>query len=302
MSNSPKPEAEVNKGNNVCQHSDSPVPDSLTDEKSPGPDNIRETSANASQLQHNMEEQLEQMLAPLKSKLQELTQQQKHNTASLEAERAEIDEINHQTSKLKEELQQQLENDLKPIKELIGLFREWLKNNPEDLSPVTKIGPQTKLQTSIEPTTNLQTSTEATTTREGDEEEEDKSLLSEEEQLLKDYKDKEKRINLSKNAIIVSPTIESLDNSRLGVDKLVVLEEKQRKGNYWILTQGSSQYLVPSDTIKINSHNSNTLEELFECEDVNNENKFELLKPAKVSSIGEKKWKLSKPGKLKFIG
>ena len=302
MSNSPKPEAELNKGNNVCQHSDSPVPDSLTDEKSPGPDNIRETSANASQLQHNMEDQLEQMLAPLKSKLQELTQQQKLNTASLEAERAEIDEINHQISKLKEELQQQLKDDLKPIKELIGLFREWLKNNPEYLSPVTNIGPQTKLQTSIEPTTKLQTSTEATTTREGDEEEEDKSLLSEEEQLSKDYKDKEKRINLSKNAIIVSPTIESLDNSRLGVDKLVVLEEKQRKGNYWILTQGSSQYLVPSDTIKINSHNSNTLEELFECEDVNNENKFELLKPAKVSSIGEKKWKLSKPGKLKFIG
>ena len=127
MSNSPKPEAELNKGNNVCQHSDSPVPDSLTDEKSPGPDNIRETSANASQLQHNMEDQLEQMLAPLESKLQELTQQQKLNTASLEAERAEIDEINHQISKLKEELQQQLKDDLKPIKELIGLFREWLK-------------------------------------------------------------------------------------------------------------------------------------------------------------------------------
>mgnify|MGYP001042841766 FL=1 len=301
MSNSPKSEAEVNKGDNVYQNSGPPPSDSLTDEKSPGPDNIRETSANASQLQHNMEDQLEQMLAPLESKLQELTQQQKHNTASLEAERAEINEINNQISKLKEELQQQLENDLKPIKELIGLFREWLKNNPEYLSPVTKIGPQTKLQKSTEPTTKLQTSTEATTTREGDEEEEDKSLLSEEEQLLKDYKDKEKRINLSKNAIIVSPTIESLDNSRLGVDKLVVLEEKQRKGNYWILTQGSSQYLVPSDTIKINSHNSNTLEELFECEDVNNENKFELLKPAKVSSIGEKKWKLSKPGKLKFI-
>ena len=298
MSNSPKPEAELNKGNNVCQHSDSPVPDSLTDEKSPGPDNIRETSANASQLQHNMEEQLEQMLAPLKSKLQELTQQQENNTASLEGK---INEINNLMSELKEELQQQLEDELRPIKELIGLFREWLKNNPEDLSPVTKIGPQTKLQKSTEPTTKLQTSTEPTTTRKGDKEEEDQSLLSEEEQLLKDYKDKEKRINLSKNAIIVSPTIESLDNSRLGVDKLVVLEEKQRKGNYWILTQGSSQYLVPSDTIKINSHNSNTLEELFECEDVNNENKFELLKPAKVSSIGEKKWKLSKPGKLKFI-
>ena len=308
MSNSPKPEAELNKGNNVCQHSDSPVPDSLTDEKSPGPDNIRETSANASQLQHNMEDQLEQMLAPLESKLQELTQQQKHNTASLEAERAEINEINNQISKLKEELQQQLENDLKPIKELIGLFREWLKNNPEYLSPVTNIGPQTKLQTSTEPTTKLQTSTEPTTTREGDEEEEDQSLLSEEEQLLKDYKDKEKPMTLSKKAITVSPTRESIDNSRLGFGRIVL--EKQRRGSYWILTQGSSQYLVPSHTIKINKFNSETLEKLFECQGDNSEeckNKFELLKPArlkpaKVSSTGEEKWELSEPGKLKFIG
>ena len=305
MSNSPKPEAELNKGNNVCQHSDSPVPDSLTDEKSPGPDNIRETSANASQLQHNMEDQLEQMLAPLKSKLQELTQQQENNTASLEGK---INEINNLMSELKEELQQQLEDELRPIKELIGLFREWLKNNPEDLSPVTKIGPQTKLQKSTEPTTKLQTSTEPTTTRKGDEEEEDQSLLSEEEQLLKDYKDKEKPMTLSKKAITVSPTRESIDNSRLGFGKIVL--EKQRRGSYWILTQGSSQYLVPSHTIKINKFNSETLEKLFECQGDNSEeckNKFELLKPArlkpaKVSSTGEEKWELSEPGKLKFIG
>lgn len=299
MSNSPKPEAEVNKGNNVCQHSDSPVPDSLTDEKSPGPDNIRETSANASQLQHNMEEQLEQMLAPLKSKLQELTQQQENNTASLEGK---INEINNLMSELKEELQQQLEDELRPIKELIGLFREWLKNNPEYLSPVTNIGPQTKLQTSIEPTTKLQTSTEATTTREGDEEEEDKSLLSEEEQLLKDYKDEKKRTVLSQNAISVSAATESIDNSRLGIGKSVL--EKKRRGNYWILKQGGSQYLVPSDTININEYSIDTLKNLFECQGVNSEGskgKFELLKPAKVSSIGEEKWQLSELGKLKFI-
>ena len=299
MSNSPKPEAELNKGNNVCQHSDSPVPDSLTDEKSPGPDNIRETSANASQLQHNMEDQLEQMLAPLKSKLQELTQQQENNTASLEGK---INEINNLMSELKEELQQQLEDELRPIKELIGLFREWLKNNPEYLSPVTNIGPQTKLQTSIEPTTKLQTSTEATTTREGDEEEEDKSLLSEEEQLLKDYKDEKKRTVLSQNAISVSAATESIDNSRLGIGKSVL--EKKRRGNYWILKQGGSQYLVPSDTININEYSIDTLKNLFECQGVNSEGskgKFELLKPAKVSSIGEEKWQLSELGKLKFI-
>ena len=131
---------------------------------------------------------------------------------------------------------------------------------------------------------------------------EDQSLLSEEEQLLKDYKDKEKRINLSKNAIRVSPTIESLDNSRLGIGKSVL--EKQRRGNYWILKQGGSQYLVPSDTININEYNIDTLKNLFECQGGNREGskgKFELLKPAKVSSIGEEKWQLSELGKLKFI-
>ena len=290
MSNSPKPEAELNKGNNVCQHSDSPVPDSLTDEKSPGPDNIRETSANASQLQHNMEEQLEQMLAPLKSKLQELTQQQENNTASLEGK---INEINNLMSELKEELQQQLEDELRPIKELIGLFGEWFKNNPEYLPLTTTIDPQVKLQTS----------TELNTTREVEEEGKYQLPLSEEEQLLKDYKDEKKRVILSQNAITVSAATESIDNSRLGIGKSVL--EKKRRGNYWILKQGSSQYLVPSDTININEYSIDTLKKLFECQGVNSEGskgKFELLKPAKVSSIGEEKWQLSEPGKLEFIG
>jgi len=376
MSNCPKCQAEVNKGDNFCRYCGHPLHDSLTGEKPQGFDNIRETSAYAPQPsayapqpsayapqpsayapqlsayapqpQYNIKEQLVQMLGPLlepfQSQLQELIQKQNNNTASLEAEREEINQINNQISKLKEgwqrqleeeiltpfqsqlqeltqkqnnniafleaerekinqinneiskikeELQQQLKDELRPIKELIGLFGEWFKNNPEYLPFTTTIDPQVKLQTS----------TELNTTREVEEEGKYQLPLSEEEQLLKDYKDEKKRNILSQNAITVSAATESIDNSRLGIGKSVL--EKKRRGNYWILKQGSSQYLVPSDTININEYSIDTLKKLFECQGVNSEGskgKFELLKPAKVSSIGEEKWQLSEPGKLEFIG
>jgi hypothetical protein len=127
-------------------------------------------------------------------------------------------------------------------------------------------------------------------------------LLTEEQQLLKDYKDQEKCMILSKKAIMVSLTIESIDNIRLGFGKIVL--KKARRGSYWILTQGSSQYLVPSDKIKIHAHNIDALKHLFECQGVNSEGykgKFELLKPAKVSSIGEVMWQLEETGMLGFV-
>ncbi|NEP80812.1 MAG: hypothetical protein F6K39_23160, partial [Okeania sp. SIO3B3] len=126
-------------------------------------------------------------------------------------------------------------------------------------------------------------------------------VISEEEQLLKDYNDPEKSVILSKNAITVSVTEESIDNSRLGVGKPIM--RPKRRGNYWILKQGNSEYLVPSDTIIINEYSIEIMEKLFECQGINSEgyqDKFELLKPAKVSSIGEEKWQLSEPGKLIF--
>ena len=318
MSNCPKCQAEVKKGDNFCRSCGHPLHDSLTGEKPQGFDNIRETSAYAPQPsayapqplayapqpQYNIKEQLVQMLGPLlepfQSQLQELTQKQNNNIAFLEAEREEINQINNQISKLKEELQQQLKDELRPIKELIGLFGEWFKNNPEYLPLTTTID---RLTTTIDPQVKLQTSTELNTTIEGEEEGKYQLPLSEEEQLSKYYNDQEKRAILSQNATTVSATIESIDNSRLGVGKPVL--EKQRRGSYWILKQGSSQYLVPSDTIKINEYSIDTLKNLFECQGVNSEGykgKFELLKPAKVSSIGEEKWQLSEPGKLEFIG
>ena len=253
------------------------------------------------QLEEGWQRQLEEeILTPFQSQLQELTQKQNNNIAFLEAEREEINQINNEISKIKEELQQQLKDELRPIKELIGLFGEWFKNNPEYLPLTTTID---RLTTTIDPQVKLQTSTELNTTREVEEEGKYQLPLSEEEQLLKYYNDQEKRAILSQNATTVSATIESIDNSRLGVGKPVL--EKQRRGSYWILKQGSSQYLVPSDTININEYSIDTLKKLFECQGVNSEGskgKFELLKPAKVSSIGEEKWQLSEPGKLEFIG
>ncbi|MCL2928430.1 MAG: hypothetical protein MGG37_10635 [Trichodesmium sp. MAG_R01] len=320
MSNCPQCQAEVNKGDNFCRNCGYALHDSLTGDKPQGFENIRETSAHAATWEHNIKEQLVQMLEPLKSQLQELTQKQNNNTASLEAEREEINQINNEISKLQEELQEliqkqnnntasleagreeinqinneisKLQDELRPIKKLISLFGEWFKNNPEYLPLSTTIDPQVKLQTS----------TELNTTREVEEEGKYQLPLSEEEQLLKDYKDEEKRTVLSQNAITVSAATESIDNSRLGIGKSVL--EKQRRGSYWILKQGGSQYLVPSDTIKINEYSIDTLKNLFECQGVNSEGskgKFELLKPAKVSSIGEEKWQLSEPGKLEFIG
>ena len=320
MSNCPQCQAEVNKGDNFCRNCGYALHDSLTGDKPQGFENIRETSAHAATWEHNIKEQLVQMLEPFKSQLQELTQKQNNNTASLEAEREEINQINNEISKLQEELQEltqkqnnniafleaereeinqinnensKLQDELRPIKKLISLLGEWFKNNPEYLPLSTTIDPQVKLQTS----------TELNTTREVEEEGKYQLPLSEEEQLLKDYKDEEKRTVLSQNAITVSAATESIDNSRLGIGKSVL--EKQRRGSYWILKQGGSQYLVPSDTIKINEYSIDTLKNLFECQGVNSEGskgKFELLKPAKVSSIGEEKWQLSEPGKLEFIG
>jgi Predicted membrane protein len=106
MSNCPKCQAEVNKGDNFCRSCGHPLHDSLTGEKPQGFDNIRETSAYAPQPsayapqpsayapqplayapqpQYNIKEQLVQMLGPLlepfQSQLQELTQKQNNNTA-----------------------------------------------------------------------------------------------------------------------------------------------------------------------------------------------------------------------------
>ena len=108
--------------------------------------------------------------------------------------------------------------------------------------------------------------------------------------------------SLSRNFIEVSETEESLKNRRLGISQIVILAKK-RRGNYWILTEGSYDYLVPSQNLRINQHNYKTVEALFECHHYHPDysSDFQLLKPAVVYPLsGGQTWQLQEPGILQF--
>ena len=103
----------------------------------------------------------------------------------------------------------------------------------------------------------------------------------------------------------VSETKESMNNRRLGNNQ-PVLFEKTRRGNYWIISEGGYNYLVPKGNLKFNEHNYKAVLAFFECHGYKPgySDKFQLLKPAKVSSLPEvDKWKLEDKDKgiLQFI-
>ena len=108
--------------------------------------------------------------------------------------------------------------------------------------------------------------------------------------------------SLSRNVTEVSETEESLSNRRIGSSQTVILAKK-RRGNYWILTEGSYDYLVPSQNLRINQHNYKTVEALFECHHYHPDysSDFQLLKPAVVYPLsGGQTWQLQEPGILQF--
>lgn len=107
---------------------------------------------------------------------------------------------------------------------------------------------------------------------------------------------------LSRNVTEVSETEESVNNRRLGSSQAVILAKKSR-GNYWVLTEGSYDYLVPSQSLRINEHNYKTVEALFECRNYHPDysSDFQLLKPAVVVPLsGGKTWQLQEAGILQF--
>ncbi|GGA57904.1 hypothetical protein [Okeania sp. KiyG1] len=106
---------------------------------------------------------------------------------------------------------------------------------------------------------------------------------------------------LSRNAIEVSETDQSIDQRRLGGGQGVILQ-KNRKGNYWILNEGGIDYMVPKNNIKINEYSSETVANLFECQGYRPEySGFKLIKPAIVSSVSRGEvWQLEERGVLEF--
>jgi hypothetical protein len=106
---------------------------------------------------------------------------------------------------------------------------------------------------------------------------------------------------LSRNAIEVSETDQSIDKRRLGGGKGAILQ-KARRGNYWILNEGGIDYVVPKNNIKINEYNLNTVANLFECQGYRSGySGFQLIKPARVSAISRgETWQVVERGVLQF--
>lgn len=125
---------------------------------------------------------------------------------------------------------------------------------------------------------------------------------SKEEELASSYNEDPKRfLTQNNNVEVVSETEDSMNQRRLGTSKAIL--KKDRRGNYWILTENGCEYMVPKENFKINEYNYNTVQALFEC--LNYQASitidFQLVKPAKVSFLtGLEKWQVEERGILQF--
>jgi hypothetical protein len=104
----------------------------------------------------------------------------------------------------------------------------------------------------------------------------------------------------SQQAINVTATEESLTKLRIGSSSRVIFE-KNRRGNYSIIKENGTEYLVPSNNLRLNQHNYKAIEDFFDCKNLQLEGNFELLKPARVSALpGGETWQLEERGILQF--
>ncbi|MFN6275412.1 MAG: hypothetical protein ACK4ZI_21870 [Microcystis sp.] len=108
------------------------------------------------------------------------------------------------------------------------------------------------------------------------------------------------RESFSQQAINVTATEESLTKLRIGSSSRVIFE-KNRRGNYSIIKENGTEYLVPSNNLRLNQHNYKAIEDFFDCKNLQLEGNFELLKPARVSALpGGETWQLEERGILQF--
>ncbi len=108
------------------------------------------------------------------------------------------------------------------------------------------------------------------------------------------------RESFSQQAINVTATEESLTKLIIGSSSRVIFE-KNRRGNYSIIKENGTEYLVPSNNLRLNQHNYKAIEDFFDCKNLQLEGNFELLKPARVSALpGGETWQLEERGILQF--
>jgi DNA repair exonuclease SbcCD ATPase subunit len=120
----------------------------------------------------------------------------------------------------------------------------------------------------------------------------------EESNLARKYNDN--RDAFSQQAINVTATEDSLTKLEIGISSGVIFE-KNRRGNYSIIKENGTEYLVPSNNLRLNQHNYKAIEDFFDCKNLQLEGNFELLKPARVSALpGGETWQFEERGILQF--
>ena len=108
--------------------------------------------------------------------------------------------------------------------------------------------------------------------------------------------------SLKSVAIPVLVTEDSITETRSGRQQNIILQ-RDRRGNYWIVNDSGTNYLVPEDKFKINTFNFNTTIALFECNnyEASSSRNFHLIKPARVSVVTDDEiWQLEERGILQF--
>lgn len=282
--------------------------------------NLQQANEKITELQSQLVE-LEE-LKQLRTEVEQSEQKYQENQNSLGEKQEEINQLKQQHGQLLSQLEQsveqsaeerrRLESQIESMSKLFSPLVDLLKPTLVDLlTSALKEEMQkyilseisSKSQQQLQPLSQEKQS--QTLVDQDSEQDKSKStpqihLISEEKELVNSY-NADPKIFSEKGVELVSETEESINQRRLGTSKTIL--EKNRRGNYWILTENRCEYMVPKGNVKINEHNHNTVEALFQCLDyqASISNDFKLVKPAKVSFLtGLEKWQVEERGILQF--
>jgi myosin heavy subunit len=287
--------------------------------------NLEQANEKITELQSQLVE-LEELKQLFSTKLEQSEQKYQENQNSLGEKQEEINQLKQRQEQLLSQLEQsaeegrrlesQIESMSKPFSPLVDLLRPALVDllRPalvdllrsalkEEMQKYILSEISSQSQEQLQPLSREARS--QTLVAQDSEQDKSKStpqihLISEEKELVNSY-NADPKIFSEKGIELVSETEDSINQRRLGTSKAIL--EKNRRGNYVILRESGCEYMVPKDKLKINEHNYNTVEALFECIDyqAGSSSNFQLVKPAKVYFLtGSEKWQLEERGILQF--
>jgi hypothetical protein len=105
------------------------------------------------------------------------------------------------------------------------------------------------------------------------------------------------------SAIKVSENEENFQKRWDGQQQDIILEEN-RRGNYWLIDEHGTTYLVPAPNLRITEANMDTVGELFDCENYTpNYSNVNIIRPAIIKAQPgiNQRWKSYQKGVLAFV-